>query len=73
MPWKSNTTSSYIEGVKQSDLQVEDVDDPNPDITDFDPNLDIGDDNQLCFGIKSLNPFSCNMCRIFIAKIVTRW
>ena len=72
VPWKFYTTSSYIEGVNQDDLQVEDVDvivdDPNPNIFDVDPNPDIGDDTQLRFGIKSLNQFHCNMCRNFYGQ-----
>lgn len=61
------TLSSYIEIVKQSDLQVEDVDvivdDHNPGIIDIDPNPDIGNDTQLCFSIESLNLFHCNICK----------
>ena len=61
MSWNSNRTSFYIEGVKQVDPKVEDVDvivdDPNPDIIEVDPNSDILDDYQLCFDTESLNPF----------------
>ena len=58
---------SFIEGVKQDDSQVEDVDaivdDPSPDIIYIDTNSDIVDDEQLCFDTVSFNPFHCNICK----------
>ena len=64
LSWKSYR-KYFIEGVKQDDSQVEDVDvifdDSNPGIIDVDPNCDIVDDDQLCFSTESLNPFHYNM------------
>ena len=57
----------FIEGIKQDDSQVEDVDiivdDSSPDIIDVDTKSDTVDDDQLCFGTASLDPFHYNMCK----------